>query len=367
MTASAFVQARAKLKYTAFIELNESSVVKNYYSDGNYKKYKGLRLVAIDGSKLRLPDTPDVEKEFGKIKIWTKSEEERTYVGSQSSVLYDVLNDIVIDSKLGKARSSERDLALEHFKFIARGDLVIMDRGYCGYKLFASVLEQKSDFLVRCPMSNSFNAIETFLKEDLEDKIVTLTSSKNSKKVVEEQGLQSSIQVRFIKVTLDTGETEILVTSLLDQDLHRVEDFKELYFQRWRIETFFNLIKSRLELEAFTGKSAESVKQDFFATIYVSNLETVCTEEANSELEEKTGKNIHKQKVNKAVSFNLIKKNILNILFDPLIENSEIQSRIDKAFKSNPVLVREKRNPQRVITTQARKIRWLRHLKKSAF
>jgi len=47
---SAYTQARANLKYTAFIELNQKAVVDVMYSDDNVKLYKGMRVMGIDGS-----------------------------------------------------------------------------------------------------------------------------------------------------------------------------------------------------------------------------------------------------------------------------------------------------------------------------
>jgi len=57
---SAFTQARANLKYTAFIELNQKAVVDVMYSDDNIQLYKGMRVMGIDGSKILLPDTTDI-------------------------------------------------------------------------------------------------------------------------------------------------------------------------------------------------------------------------------------------------------------------------------------------------------------------
>jgi len=96
-------------------------------------------------------------------------------------------------------------------------------------------------------------------------------------KETRELGLPTQIKVRFVRLKLDTGETEILVTSLIDEDLYITSDFKELYNLRWGIETFYSIVKTRLSLENFTGKSAESVKQDFYATIYITGLESILT------------------------------------------------------------------------------------------
>jgi len=67
VTNSAFTQARANLRHTAFIELNKKAVVDVMYRDNNIKRYKGMRVLGIDGSKILLPSTPDIKKEFGQI------------------------------------------------------------------------------------------------------------------------------------------------------------------------------------------------------------------------------------------------------------------------------------------------------------
>lgn len=64
---SAFTFALANLSYTAFIELNQYAFVDVMYSDDNIKLYKDMRVIGIDGSKILLPDVPDVIKEFGQI------------------------------------------------------------------------------------------------------------------------------------------------------------------------------------------------------------------------------------------------------------------------------------------------------------
>ena len=67
VTVSAFSQARKRIRHTAFIELNEKAVVDVLYRDGDYLRYKRFRLLGIDGSKIRLPETPEINKEFGQI------------------------------------------------------------------------------------------------------------------------------------------------------------------------------------------------------------------------------------------------------------------------------------------------------------
>ncbi len=105
VTASAFSQARDKFKHTAFIELNTTAIVNTVYGDGEYRTFWGLRILAVDGSKILLPDSDVVRQEFGTIAYSNGPEGgvqgERPY--ALASVLYDVLNRVGVDAVLGKA------------------------------------------------------------------------------------------------------------------------------------------------------------------------------------------------------------------------------------------------------------------------
>jgi hypothetical protein len=97
-SASAYSQARYKLKHTAFIELNRQAVVETVYCDDDYRRFWGFRVLAVDGLKIALPDTKDVRNEFGVIgeKPW-----------ALASVLYDVLNQVALDLLLGELETAE--------------------------------------------------------------------------------------------------------------------------------------------------------------------------------------------------------------------------------------------------------------------
>ena len=63
-------------------------------------------------------------------------------------------------------------------------------------------------------------------------------------------------------------------------------------------------IKGRLGLENFTGKTVEAVKQDFWSTIFISNLETIMTEKTEEKMNAEKPVENKQVKINKAVSFN---------------------------------------------------------------
>ncbi len=352
ISAGAFSKARKKLKHTAFIELNEKAIVETMYEDEEYKKYKGFRLCAVDGSKIRLPNTANVKEYFG---AEAYKNQHRHVSGenafSQMSMLYDVLNEIAIDSVMGKCNASERDLARKHYNSLQENDLILFDRGYCSYLHLAFLLKECRNFVVRCPV-NSFAQANKMFNLPIDSWVTVLKVPKDSKARAIQNGLDTNITVRFVRVILDTGEVEVLVTSLLDEQLFPYNDFKDLYWFRWKEETFFDRIKNRLDLENFSGKTALSVLQDFYATIYISGLETVLTQDAQDVLDSRTPHNKYPSKVNKAISFNVIKNHVLDLL---LHENDDdiLLPKLTNLFLTSPTSIRKYRSRPR--NTSARK------------
>ena len=96
--------------------------------------------------------------------------------------------------------------------------------------------------------------------------------------------LKEKVDLRVVKVSLPTGDTEYLVTNLFDSDL-KEDDFSDLYRTRWGIETKYNDIKNKLEIENFTGYSPDAILQDFYATMFLANLAGVLEFELHDEIE----------------------------------------------------------------------------------
>ena len=96
---SSFTKARAKLNYTAFIELNKTGI-DYFYAHVPHQRWNNFRLLAIDGSTAMLPRSKDIEAEFGVTKFGPDVASPRSV--ARCSVLYDVLNLTVLDGHLDK-------------------------------------------------------------------------------------------------------------------------------------------------------------------------------------------------------------------------------------------------------------------------
>ena len=247
--------------------------------------------------------------------------------------MYDVLNHIAVDSILGQARDYEVDLAIHHLTHTRDNDLLLCDRNYASYRWLAALFSENRHFVVRCSAS-SFTPARNMLKGQGDaSQIVTLKP----------KGLPE-ITVRFVRVLLDTGEYEVLVTNLLNEKEYPVEDFKFIYHLRWGVETFYGILKTRLNLENFTGRTVESVYQDFYSSVYLTGLEAILTADTNVALSEKP--TLYHQQVNRSVSFNAIKHHAIEILFNEK-DSDLILKKLEALFLTNPTFHRENRNVTR--------------------
>ena len=160
LSASAFSQARSKFRHTAFIELLEKCVVDVMYEDGDYKTFKGRRLLSLDGSTLRLPNTEETREQFGIVKyVNGRKTREMNRVETKMTVLYDVLNKIPLSAKLSAGRTNDIKACRTHLSDLREKDVVIADRAFGAYQFFAKITAQNADFIVRCKYKLLVNTI----------------------------------------------------------------------------------------------------------------------------------------------------------------------------------------------------------------
>ena len=342
ITAGAFCRARKKLLHTAYVELNDD-IIGIYYKDNDIKRFKGYRLLAFDGSKIILPNTNSIKEEFGSRSIGNQTEKELgKYTGATYQACYDALNNIAVQSFLGDCNVYETELAEKMLGELKVDDLSIFDQGYASYLFMASLIKHKKPFIIRCSTS-TFNAAKKLFDPAAPETVtVSIDVPASKKKKARELELPAAIQVRFVKVILSTGEIEVLATSLLDENEITIDEFKYLYGLRWSVETFFSKIKGRLGLENFTGKTVEAVKQDFWSTIFISNLETIMTEKTEEKINAEKSTENKPVKINKAVSFNAIKKMAFEIFFNKKNKDLVLE-KLDNLFRMNPIVIREDR------------------------
>ena len=159
--------------------------------------------------------------------------------------------------------------------------------------------------------------MKSFTNSNQNDIIVEFTLPKKDYKKLEEypQIRAQTIGCRLVKVLLDNGETEILCTSLLDTIEYKQEEFKELYHYRWGEEECFRLLKSRMELERFSGKIVLAVKQDFHAKVFMLSFMGAFPIDEKVKPEFQANENRkHSQKINRTNALSTIRSVIIELL-----------------------------------------------------
>lgn len=367
-TAGAWSQARAKLSHRAFVELNDELLIPMAYDakePGDQPKlWHGHRLVGFDGSLLHLPQSPSVIKEFGLIEAASQHGPSGVVrCMGRLSLAFDVLNRLGWDVRLGPVSRSEGDMALEHLQTLKVGDVVLVDRGYTGFPWLAEVCQRGMHVVARAS-TGSFAAVQALFRDDKAGVSQRVCLQRPPGK----HGPQvpARLEVRLVTVRLSTGELEVLVTTLLDEQAYPTQEFAQLYHLRWNVETFYLMLKSRLDLENWSGLTLEAVRQDLAATLLVFNLESLLTRQAQESLDKRAAGGKHRQQVNRAVSYHAIKGQVVELLSSE-DKPEVVLEKLHALFISNPVTCRSARASPRGTQIAARSYLYQRTRKKAVF
>jgi len=344
-------KARAKLNFGAFIELNDH-INHYFYENFQFRSWHGFNLFAIDGTTLRVPDEKEISKHFG---VWNSTKGKKPCPKARASQMFDVLNKNTVDAIISPKSEGENELAAFHFLKLMPGDLILLDRGYPAHWLFKLALTMNAQFCARISYKK-WKVVKKFYTSGKKEQIVKIESSSVSKRKCFQMGLDKKpIRVRLLRIELDTGETEILVTSLTDMDMYPHELFAELYHLRWPVEEDYKTLKYRLEVENFSGKSVHSVYQDFHAKVISKNLTAVIATTTREEIIEKSRALKYDHQINFAQALSNMKDTIVLLFNRPMEMIGVLISKIRKIFIQTTEAVRPNRKfPRRHRVKQKR-------------
>ena len=136
------------------------------------------------------------------------------------------------------------------------------------------------------------------------------------KEIKEELKKKKTLKVRMSKVILDTGEEEYLLSNI-SEEIIKAEEMKETYFKRWQIEIGYDILKNKLHLENFTGRTKITIEQDFYAQIYTFNvLQDIKNTNTKRIQEKQLNKNLkYKYKVNINILAGWLKNILIAVMF----------------------------------------------------
>jgi hypothetical protein len=274
-------------------------------------------LLAIDGSFIEIPDNKETQETYGFV---TNGRTGFKLARAISCTLYDLENDILVNSILGRYDTGERELAIKNidellsFESNKINSIILFDKAYPSLAFFEYLNSKNIKFFMRAKPNfyRQNSSSETF------DKIVNIKIDKAKIKELRRRGFKETFKLgqiitfRMLKLIIN-GEPEIVVTNLTKYELS-FKDSIDLFYMRWGIETKFNELKNRFEIENFSGIKANAIEQDFYATHLVSNIAGIIALETTKKIERNDKFNtIHTYKINKNILIGKLKYTLIEI------------------------------------------------------
>ena len=260
---SALTQARKKLTpelcASTFAQILEHCTAAR---ESPRVSFRGRRLVACDGTSLTLPVRKSLRDHFGVPKC---SHGDCLAPQAALTVLFDVGAHQPLAFSLERCRYPERKALLDLEHHLRPGDLLIVDRGYTSRELFARMIRNRRDFLVRSAAqhANTIAEFRQFIASGKDDDLVVLRQATKG------AASADTLTVRVIRFRDDS----VLVTNITNNEA-TADDLRTLYLNRWGIETAFGEMKGFRGLEAFHARTPDGIRQEVTAVFLFMLLES---------------------------------------------------------------------------------------------
>jgi hypothetical protein len=342
-TKGAFSLQRSKLKALFFTIWNKQ-LVNSFYSHygESTKKWKGFILQAVDGSTAYLINKKEVIDHYG-----TQGNQHVSVPMAQIVQIQDVLNDLTVWGNISPIKDSEMSIINNNIRHFRKDSLTLFDRGFPSFTLMHLLLNEEKPlhFLMRCRKNFNREVIE-FLKSNKTSEIISFSPTAEALETLKNLGhivtRKQIIKVRVVKVKLSTGEDEILLTNLFDEELYTLADLKQLYALRWGIETAFGKQKNQQQMEQFSGHKVISIQQDYAATLIIANLQSLIEKQSEDNLRVINTNRKHDYKINKNISWHHLKHNVVKLFLEN--DPKQILIKLQYAFEQNLEPIRPNRS-----------------------
>lgn len=328
-----FSKGRLRIKPEAIRALFDFTV-NEFYTNAPFSTFMGYRVLAIDGTRLNLPNTTELAGEYG-----IQTSQGPAQVQALVSCLYDVVNKLFVDIRFSPCKTSERADAADMIRALGNQctvkNLILMDRGYPSAELLHQLDSENHAYVIRC-----CTEFVRGMKLRGDDCIIEHRFAKAK---------NHPVKLRIVTVVLQNGKKEILATNLYSEDITR-EKLAQIYQLRWGIETQYDTIKNKLSVENFSGTGKIAVLQDFYATMTLWNLTGIIALDVKDEIEAQHNsiENQYAYQLNISMTISVLKEQMINLVMcGSKFKSGRILRKIVKALRRSVVPVRPNRSFER--------------------
>jgi hypothetical protein len=250
VTEEAFAKARQRLPLDFWLELLLLLVECFEAEHGGLMRFRGFRLLAIDGTRLTLPNEKALRDFYGRAKNGSGQHTAQ----AQMVLLQSPLTRLPLAYQLQPLHVGEVTMARQLTKYLHSDDLLLLDAGYCSYGLMWDIQNRNASFCMRLRCGLNLRTRKRLHGQH--DRLVCWTP-KDSRGQWRREGLPRSINLRLIEFRVPGYRTIKLLTNVLAPEELSYADFTRLtnnadvaakllpgvYHLRWQIETSYEEMK----------------------------------------------------------------------------------------------------------------------------
>ena len=351
ISAPGYLKQREKLDPAA-LDMLMRHHAQQVYADGDAPSWRGMHVLAIDGSSADVPTNASTLEAYG----GSPAKHGKVQAFCGLSAAFDVIARQVVSLSVTRGNFDERSFVPGHVEGARAvlGDdpfVLVMDRGYPSFPLLAWLEDNGVSYLMRA-QQNFMNAEFARAEAAGGDAVCEFDfgyqrlayTRKVDPEAFESLLGRAPIDVRCVLVDIGGDKPEKLVTNLPAS--FAPGDLKELYHLRWGVETCFQMLKDRLQMENLTGTKPLLIEQDIYATAYLLNVALDIANEADAAALAAGApeRYKHEMTVNRSFAFGVVKDELIGMILADDAERGSIMSRIVEELSRCLVPVRRERS-----------------------
>ena len=267
---SALTKARDRLGVKPVRDVFERSA-RNWIATTDGHMFHGRRVFAIDGTTLRLPDTPENEACFGRPPA---SRGHTSYPQLRMVTLRDTATRLVPAVRFGPYRRAEITLARNLVCDVESGSLVILDKNFLSYAFLWDLYASGVDFLVRGKSNIKTEVLEELGPGDAIVRVRLPRYLRHARPDLPREWILRRITYRPAAATEDF----VLLTTLLLAEEIPAYELSGLYPERWEEETGYDELKTHLcdtttitRPTSIRSRRPERVEQEVYGLLIAYN------------------------------------------------------------------------------------------------
>ena len=275
VASSALTQARTRLGAEPMEWLFLRSSEEWAHRSADADRWRGLALYSVDGTTLRVADSPENRKHFGGQDSGRheggRDERQSGYPSLKLVAVMALRSHLLAAAVFGPYAVDERTYAVSLWETIPDRSLVLLDRAYVQANVLVPLMSTGSqrNWLTRATARTKFRLIRRLGKGD---ELVEFAVSSEARR--KDPTLPTHFDARAIRYQRKGYQPQLLLTSLVDETQYPADELRALYHERWEIELGFGEIKTDMleRLETIRSKTPMAVAQEMWGLLIAYNL-----------------------------------------------------------------------------------------------